>query len=85
MLVTEAGFLPHTLLPVDFSYAWFALVLPMMGLAMGVFAAPDRAGIMDAVPPDRRGEDGEAPGVAASEPMEGAQGGAERMVAGGRA
>ena len=55
MLVTAAGFVLLTVLPVDFSYTWFALVLLLMGLSMGVFAAPNRAGIMNSLPPDRRG------------------------------
>jgi len=43
------------LLPVDFGYAWFALLLLANGLAMGLFAAPNTAGIMNAVPANRRG------------------------------
>jgi MFS family permease len=44
-----------TLLPADFSYRWFALLLLANGLAMGLFTAPNTAGIMNAVPADRRG------------------------------
>jgi len=55
MVVVGAGFLLLTALPVDFSYVWFALILLMMGAAMGVFAAPNRAGIMNSLPPNRRG------------------------------
>ncbi len=43
------------LLPTDFAYGWFALLLLANGLAMGLFAAPNTAGIMNAVPPNRRG------------------------------
>ncbi len=43
------------LLPVDFSYVGFAALLLLSGLAMGLFAAPDRAGIMSSLPPDQRG------------------------------
>ncbi len=43
------------LLPVNFSYLWFALLLMANGLSMGLFAAPNTAGIMNAVPPNRRG------------------------------
>ncbi len=55
MLATAACFLLLTALPVDFSYIWFAAILAVMGFAMGVFAAPNRAGIMNSLPPDRRG------------------------------
>jgi MFS family permease len=55
MLVTGACFLLMTALPVDFAYAWFAVILVVMGLSMGVFAAPNRAGIMNSLPPNRRG------------------------------
>ncbi len=43
------------LLPVDFGYVWFALLLLANGLAMGLFAAPNTAGIMNSVPANRRG------------------------------
>jgi len=43
------------LLPVDFSYFGFAALLLLNGLAMGLFSAPNRAGIMNSLPPDQRG------------------------------
>ncbi len=43
------------LLPTNFGYVWFALLLLGNGLAMGLFAAPNTAGIMNAVPSNRRG------------------------------
>jgi MFS family permease len=43
------------LLPVNFSYIWFALLLLMNGLAMGLFSSPNRAGIMNSLPPRQRG------------------------------
>ena len=43
------------LLPTNFGYGWFALLLLLNGLSMGLFAAPNTAGIMNAVPPNRRG------------------------------
>lgn len=42
-------------LPVNFSYMLFALLLLLMGLAMGIFSAPNLAGIMNSLPPDQRG------------------------------
>jgi hypothetical protein len=40
---------------VDFSYVWFALILLVNGLGMGMFASPNRAGIMNSLPPHQRG------------------------------
>jgi MFS family permease len=45
-------------LPVDFSYASFAAVLLLMGLSMGVFASPNRAGVMNSLPRGDRGAGG---------------------------
>ncbi len=42
-------------LPVDFTYPVFAAVLFFNGLAMGMFAAPNIAAIMNSVPPRHRG------------------------------
>ncbi|MHB8506806.1 MAG: MFS transporter, partial [Acidimicrobiales bacterium] len=46
------------LLPVDFSYWQFALLLLLNGLAMGAFASPNRAGVMNSLPADQRGAGG---------------------------
>jgi MFS family permease len=42
-------------LPVDFSYLPFALILLLNGIGMGLFASPNRAGIMNSLPPRQRG------------------------------
>ncbi|MHB1534010.1 MAG: MFS transporter [Acidimicrobiales bacterium] len=42
-------------LPMNFGYPSFALVLLLMGLSMGMFAAPNRAAVMNSLPPDQRG------------------------------
>jgi|GEM_PF-61915 len=55
MVAAAATFGLLMLLPVNFGYGWFALLLLVNGLAMGLFAAPNTAGIMNAVPPNRRG------------------------------
>jgi cytidylate kinase len=55
MIAAAASFGLLTLLPADFSYQWFALLLLMNGLAMGLFAAPNTAGIMNSVPANERG------------------------------
>jgi MFS family permease len=55
MIAAAATFALLMLLPVNFGYGWFALLLLANGLAMGLFAAPNTAGIMNAVPTNRRG------------------------------
>ncbi|MFJ4966463.1 MFS transporter [Streptomyces sp. NPDC088729] len=55
MLLAAATFVALKELPVDFSYPWFALILLFNGLAMGLFASPNRAAIMNSLPPDQRG------------------------------
>ncbi len=55
MVVTALAFGLLEMLPVDFSYVVFALVLLLMGLGMGIFSAPNQAGIMNSLPPDQRG------------------------------
>jgi EmrB/QacA subfamily drug resistance transporter len=55
MVAAAATFGLLMLLPTDFSYVWFALLLLGNGLGMGLFAAPNTAGIMNSVPPNRRG------------------------------
>jgi hypothetical protein len=42
-------------LPVDFAYWQFALALLLNGVGMGLFASPNRAGIMNSLPPHQRG------------------------------
>ena len=42
-------------LPVNFSYAWFALLALVNGIGVGMFAAPNTTTMMNAVPADQRG------------------------------
>ncbi|MCU4183916.1 MFS transporter [Acidiferrimicrobium sp. IK] len=42
-------------LPINFGYVWFGLILLIMGLSMGVFGSPNRAAVMNSLPPDQRG------------------------------
>jgi MFS family permease len=46
------------LLPVDFSYPMFAAVLALNGISMGMFASPNRAGVMNSLPAADRGAGG---------------------------
>ncbi len=55
MVAAAVTFVLLEALPVDFSYWTFALLLLMNGMAMGAFAAPNRAGVMNSLPPQHRG------------------------------
>jgi MFS family permease len=55
MVVAAGSFLLLELLPIDVAYPAFGLVLLLNGLAMGAFAAPNRAGVMNSLPPEHRG------------------------------
>jgi MFS family permease len=55
MLVTAGVFLSLILLPYQFDYITFALAIFGMGAGMGMFASPNTASIMNAVPPEDRG------------------------------
>jgi MFS family permease len=46
------------LLPINFSYPVFAVVLAFNGISMGMFASPNRAGVMNSLPPGDRGAGG---------------------------
>ncbi len=58
MLGTAAGFGLLLLLPIDFSYPLFALILALIGISMGMFASPNRAAVMNSLPPGDRGAGG---------------------------
>ncbi len=55
MIIAALSFVWLLLLPVDFSYWSFGCALLLNGLGMGLFASPNRAGIMNALPAIRRG------------------------------
>jgi MFS family permease len=55
MLAAALSFGLLELLPVNFPYWAFALLLLMNGLAMGAFASPNRAGVMNSLPARHRG------------------------------
>jgi MFS family permease len=58
MIATAVSFGLLMLLPIDFSYPVFALVLALTGMAMGMFASPNRAAVMNSLPPGDRGAGG---------------------------
>jgi hypothetical protein len=55
MLLAALSFLLLERLPVDFDYVAFAALLLLNGIGMGLFASPNRAGIMNSLPPRQRG------------------------------
>jgi MFS family permease len=55
MLLAAMSFLLLIVLPVNFSYVWFALILVLNGVGMGLFSSPNSAGVMNSLPPSQRG------------------------------
>jgi len=58
MVLAALSFVLLILLPVDFGYTWFALILLLNGIGMGLFSPPNRAGVMNSLPPAQRGVGG---------------------------
>jgi MFS family permease len=55
LLITAATFVGLILLPANFSYPTFAILLAVNGIGTGLIAAPNTAAIMNAVPASQRG------------------------------
>ena len=55
---TAAAFVFLELLPVNFAYPAFAVILFFSGLFQGVFSSPNRASVMNSLPPQDRGAGG---------------------------
>ncbi len=55
MAIQVIGFLLLTLLPVNFQYIWFAIILFILGLGQGMFSSPNTSSVMGSVPPEQRG------------------------------
>jgi MFS family permease len=55
LVVSRASFLLLELLPMNFNYIWFALLIFVFALAMGMFFSPNQASVMNSLPPDQRG------------------------------
>jgi MFS family permease len=58
MVGAALSFVALDLLPTNFSYPVFALVLAANGISMGLFASPNRAAVMNSLPPGDRGAGG---------------------------
>jgi len=55
MVVVAASFGGLLLLPTDFPYVGFALLIALSGVGSGLFASPNSAAIMNSVPASQRG------------------------------
>jgi len=55
LLIMALSFLGLMLIPANFSYPLFAVLLAVNGIGSGLMAAPNSAAIMNSVPPDQRG------------------------------
>ena len=55
MLGSALGFVLLESLPIDFAYPELAAILLLMGISMGMFASPNRAGVMNSLPARDRG------------------------------
>jgi MFS family permease len=55
LLVSGASFLLLELLPINFSYVWFALLTFLFAVGMALFFAPNQAAVMNSLPPEQRG------------------------------
>ncbi len=58
MLAAAGAFVLINFLPVNFTYAAFGGALLLTGLAMGAFASPNQASVMNSLPPEHRGAGG---------------------------
>jgi MFS family permease len=58
MIGSAITFIILDTLPINFNYVAFALILLLMGISMGCFAAPNRAGVMNSLPAEDRGSGG---------------------------
>ena len=55
MVITGIAFLVFTLLPVNFEYLPFALILLFLGIGNGIFMSPNMASVMNSCPAEHRG------------------------------
>jgi MFS family permease len=55
LIVSGAAFLLLETLPIDFSYIWFAVLIFLFAVGMGLFFSPNQASIMNSLPPEQRG------------------------------
>jgi MFS family permease len=55
LIVSGVTFLLLELLPINFSYVWFAFLVFLFAVGMGLFFSPNQAAVMNSLPPEQRG------------------------------
>ena len=55
MIIQALGFFLLTVIPPNFNYIWFALILFVMGIGQGMFSSPNTSSVMGSVPAEQRG------------------------------
>jgi EmrB/QacA subfamily drug resistance transporter len=55
MMINAVGFIGLTLLPANFDYKWFFILLLVLGIGQGLFAAPNTTVVMNSLPREHRG------------------------------
>ncbi len=55
MLINAVAFVGLTFLPANFDYVWFFILLLLLGIGQGLFAAPNTTIVMNSVPREHRG------------------------------
>jgi MFS family permease len=55
LIVSGVTFLLLELLPINFSYVWFAFLVFLFAVGMGLFFSPSQAAVMNSLPPEQRG------------------------------
>ncbi len=55
LVISGASFLLLELLPINFSYYWFAALIFLFAIGMGLFFSPNQAAVMNSLPPEQRG------------------------------
>ncbi|HEY1445025.1 MAG TPA: MFS transporter [Acidimicrobiales bacterium] len=55
LVLVAFTFIALTMLPVNFSYGWFAALIFLNSIGMGMFIAPNQTGIMNSLPASQRG------------------------------
>lgn len=55
LVVSAVSFLLLNVLPINFAYGWFAAILFIFAVGMGLFFSPNQAGVMNCLPSNQRG------------------------------
>jgi MFS family permease len=55
LIVSGVTFVLLEFLPINFSYIWFALLIFLFAVGMGLFFSPNQAAVMNSLPPEQRG------------------------------